>query len=193
MSVSMTNDAGPGPNLNVLMELLGTSESVAVRIEQFKKAKADADEALSRLKVGKDVVAAWEQVNDKQAQLDTNIARAKAAADEAIKVAAQAHADAKEILDGANARAASLLADVQAREERHKAAVVLATEELNSQRSALAAQRADLTAQQDKLSAAQRVAEQSHKDAEAAIAKAKAAEAEFKRKAAVLADTLGKV
>ena len=193
MSVSMTNDAGPAPNLNVLMELLGTSESVAARIEQFKKAKADAEEALARLKVGRDVVAAWEQVNDKQAQLDTNIARAKAAADEAIKVAAQAHADAKEILDGANARAASLLADVQGREERHKAAVALATEELNSQRSALAAQRADLAAQQDKLSAAQAVADKAHKDAEAAAAKAKAAEAEFKRKAAVLADTLGKV
>ena len=193
MSVSITSDAGPAPNLNVLMELLGTSESVAARIEQFKKAKADADEALARLKVGKDVVAAWEQVNDKQAQLDTNIARAKAAADEAIKVAAQAHADAKEILDGANARAASLLADVQGREERHKAAVALATEELNSQRSALAAQRADLAAQQDKLSAAQAVADKAHKDAEAAAAKAKAAEAEFKRKAAALAETLGKL
>ena len=191
MSVSIT-DPGPAPNLNVLIELLGKSESVAARIEQYQRAKADAEEALARLKVGKDIKAAWEAVSDKQAQLDTNIARAKIAADEAIRVSAAAHASAKEILDGANARAASLLAEVQAREDRHRAAVAMATEELNSQRAAITAQRVDLAAKEEKTALAQRLADEAHKDAETAMAKAKAMEAEFKRKAAALTETLGK-
>ena len=191
--VSVGNDPGPSLNLNVLSELLGTSASVAARIQQFQEAKAAADASLKALGLGKDAQQALAEANavleDAKAQREAT----KAAADAAIKNAADAAASARAIIDDAHAQAALIRSQVQSQREAHEATAKRVMDELNSERSALAAQRADCTAAQERVAAAQARAEQALKEAKDAKDKAKAAEADFKRQAAALQAALTNV
>lgn len=119
MGVSYTP---PQPTINTgaLMEIMGSSESVAARIAAFEKAKLDSERALANLNLGQEARAALDAANDVRAALDAKLAEANAVADEAIRAMGDANFRAQAIIAQAEAQAQSVLVDIESQRAAHQ-------------------------------------------------------------------------
>lgn len=133
-------------NTGALMEIMGSSESVAGRIAAFQKAKQEADEAFAALKIGQDAKAAFDAANAVRAAADARLIEANTAADEAIHAMGDANGKAQAIVAQAEAQAQSILADIESQRLAHRQWMDAGTADIEVQKARAAAEGAKLAA-----------------------------------------------
>lgn len=178
MSVSITNE--PSVNYAALAEILGSSATVAERIQAYKDAKTQADQALAQLKIGQDAKAAYDDANAKQAEAAAVLEKAKADADAGLARLSEASAKAAEIIKDANDEKEKILAEIALAKKNHDTWIENSTADLKERQKQLDDALQSVANDKAATLATQKQAEEDSAAAKAAQAAAEAAEARFR-------------
>lgn len=144
----------PAIHPNVLMEILGSSESVQTRIAEFEKKKNEAEEAFARLHIGTEARAAFDAATTANQEAAALLEKAKIDSDAALKVVGDATAQAAVVVRDAEAERDRIHMNLAAHKAAHeqwiaatRAEIAHATMEVDALRTEMvAAKEANLVA-----------------------------------------------
>lgn len=175
--VTIGASSAPSVNPNVLMELFGSAESVQTRVQQYQKAKTDAEAALAALKLGKDAKAAYDDAAAKQV---AGADALKNAQDKVSTILADAKAKSDAMLADTAVKTSAALSDVEKQRKDHSSWVESQTSDVTAKKADAKKALADANAAKVVAEKLQTSLDQKIKDAEAAAAAASAQEKKFK-------------
>jgi hypothetical protein len=190
MSDGVSINTGPSIHHGVLMELIGSSQSVAARVFAYQTAKQDAEQALAQLRLGQAAAAAYDDAAALAAQTQSLSESARRDADLAAAHLKEAQDKASAVMAEAHAKHQSMMAEVDAARNAHAQSVTAYTTEIKTQQFQLKRDQAAFEKDKEKVLAAASVAQ-----AEAQKAKdaANAAEQDFRDRAEKLSAALAKI
>lgn len=177
-------------SIAALIEILGTSESVQVRIDAYQRAKAEADAALIDLNLGRAAKAAYDDATAKSADAQALLEKARSDAAAANVTVSTADQRAQEIVSAAQATQKSIAADIEQQRKAHASWLETTKADLATKRAALDAAEAAVSRQNQQLSDAQAAAEAATSAANRAKAKAEDSDKAAKALAKQLQATL---